>query len=468
MIVAPKPASSKGPMIIIGVLVVLVILFVIMFALAQSGKGGLGGSTPTPSTVPPPPPDPKTTLLGTGQAIQTSEIEIGTTVVPFATQPTLPTTASYSMTMDLLVAGSVPGWRCILNSSNAPDWVNNRPGPNTRRPLLGMTGTGAAPPANQVFLNHTNANGDWQGDWLWVGNERLVGSVPIGKYFNLTFTADSASKKATLYMNGVKVNEFTAGADFAWPSPATTWSWNNDAYDKTGSVKVKNAYFFNKVLTATDATTLAGGDAKTAVLADSQDLQISEVEISTAPPTFKAPTGILSDKCVYTCSMDINIAQTGPTWRNVFLGSDPDWPPGSTGRRPAMYITGNDAAPANRIHIVHGANEDQNKNIVTTFVAPTGTYFNVTWVVDGGRLITYINGVRDASGLTTGTFTWGNFAWKWNAYLAGGGSGNASGSVKVKNVRWWNRVLTAAEIQALTPASTTSTYATEPWEPFEW
>jgi hypothetical protein len=135
-------------------------------------------------------------------------------------------------------------------------------------------------------------------------------------------------------------------------------------------------------------------------------------------------------------------------------------------RRPAVFITGNDAAPPNRIHIVHGSTEDQNKNIVTAFAATPGTYFNLTWVVDNGKLTTYINGQKDAAGTVNGTFTWGTNAWKWNAYLTQYPSRkeNTTGSVKVKNVYWFNKALSDADIATLTGtgAGTTSKYTPEP------
>jgi len=142
---------------------------------------------------------------------------------------------------------------------------------------------------------------------------------------------------------------------------------------------------------------------------------------------------------------------------------------GPTTRRPAIFITGNDVAPPNRIHVVHGATEDDNKNIITTFAATPGTYFTLTLVVSSGTLTTYINGTADASGTATATFTWNDAAqpWRWNAYLAQlpSRAENTSGSVKVKNVYWFNKALTAAEagtLAATASTTTTSSYRPEP------
>lgn len=207
---------------------------------------------------------------------------------------------------------------------------------------------------------------------------------------------------------------------------------------------------------------------KDTLLASAQAIQVPEAEISTSPPAFTAPTG-LSSNVSYTMTMDVQIAQAGPSWRNILNNGDPDWPPGTVSRRPAVFITGNDAAPPNRIHIVHGSTEDQNRNIVTAFAATPGTYFNLTWVVDGGKMTTYINGVKDAKGDVTGTFTWGTNAWKWNAYLTQYPTRkeNTAESVKVKNAYWFNKALSDADIATLTgapaPATTTSKYTPEPF-----
>lgn len=180
------------------------------------------------------------------------------------------------------------------------------------------------------------------------------------------------------------------------------------------------------------------------------------------PPPPASPSVAVS----YSMTMDINIAQAGPSWRNIMNHGDPDCC-GPTTRRPGIFITGNDTAPPNRIHIVHGGTEDDNKGITTTFAATPGTYFNLTLVVGSGTLTTYINGTADATGSASATFNWNDAAqpWRWNAYLAQlpGRAENTSGTVKVKNAYWFNKALTAAEVTTLTTANTTiSTYNPEP------
>jgi Concanavalin A-like lectin/glucanases superfamily len=224
---------------------------------------------------------------------------------------------------------------------------------------------------------------------------------------------------------------------------------------------------------------LSGGapsstDPRAPVWSTGQKIQDAPLDISTQTTPFAtAPTGINTSQPVsYTMSMDINIAQAGPSWRNVFNNGSHDCCDG-TSRRPALFITGNDAAPANRVHIVHGANEDNNRNIVSNFTATLGKWFNVTWVVDGGSMKTYFNGVPDAT--VSGTFNWGNPVqnqWRWNEYVQEYPTrgANTAGALSVANVYWWNSALTPDQIATLaipqTPdpnVATTSYYEPEPY-----
>jgi hypothetical protein len=169
--------------------------------------------------------------------------------------------------------------------------------------------------------------------------------------------------------------------------------------------------------------------------------------------------------------MDINIAESGPSWRNVFNNGSHDCCD-TTSRHPAVFITGTDAAPPNRIHIVHGANGSENTSMVSKFAATLGSWFNVTWVVNGSTLSTYFNGVADET--ASGTFNWGTAAaqWRWNQYFSEypNRTQNTKGSVKVANAYFWPSALTAAQIAQLkipaapTPGvATTSYYMPEPF-----
>jgi hypothetical protein len=201
-----------------------------------------------------------------------------------------------------------------------------------------------------------------------------------------------------------------------------------------------------------------------------QPLQVAEIEIGSNPPIFRRPV-LDRSKVSYTMSMDVLIERTGSGWRNIFSPSDVDCCNNVT-RRPALFISGlNDYSRPNAVHIVHGTtpsadssfgtgdHNGNNRHIVTSFTATPGVYFNVTWTVDNGRLTTYINGVPDAAGSTTGDFTWGEENWRWNSFLTQHPTRteNTAGSVKVKNVYWWNRPLAAAEIASLRSSGDSAT-----------
>jgi len=212
-------------------------------------------------------------------------------------------------------------------------------------------------------------------------------------------------------------------------------------------------------------------DPRSAVWLTGQMIQGAPLEISaqTIPFTFE-PSGIdTSAAPSYTMSMDINIAETGSSWRNVFNNGTHDCCDANA-RHPAMFITGTDYGTPNKIHIVQNSVEDVNKNIVSDFAATLGKWFNVTWVVSGGVLSTYFNGVADKT--VSGTFNWGTAPpqWRWNQYVQEytTRTENTKGSVKVANVYFWKAPLTASQITKLavpaaeTPGvSTTSYYTTD-------
>lgn len=219
---------------------------------------------------------------------------------------------------------------------------------------------------------------------------------------------------------------------------------------------------------------IAGGsiDPRSVVWASGQSIQSAPFDTQAATTPFaKPPTGY-SGTPNYTMSLDINVAETAPHWRNILAhqpaNSTGDWN-SSNARKPSVYVTGSDAPPVNRIHIVHQAGVNDNTNIVTTFAATPGTYFNLTWVVSGGTLKAYINGILDSTGTVSGAFTWSSpdqpWTWMHPNYAA-----NKLGAITVANVYFWNTALTTDQIANLkipsTPipsVSTTSYYMPEPF-----
>lgn len=214
-------------------------------------------------------------------------------------------------------------------------------------------------------------------------------------------------------------------------------------------------------------------DPRASVWASGQSIQSAPFDTQVAPTTFtKPPTGY-SGTPTYTMSLDINIAQTAPNWRNIFshAPADSDWN-NPLQRRPSLYVTGSGAAgpPANRMHIIHATAGADNTNIITTFAATPGTYFNLTWVVSGGVLKTYINGVLDTTGTVSGAFTWPSPDQPWT-WMHTGAAANKTGAITVANVYWWNSALTEAQIAQLkipatptTGVATTSYYMPEPFD----
>jgi hypothetical protein len=206
-----------------------------------------------------------------------------------------------------------------------------------------------------------------------------------------------------------------------------------------------------------------------------QALQVGEIDISSNPPAFNRPSGIDPNLVSYTMSMDLKIESFPRDWVNVFSTSMLDCCDANT-RRPALFISGlrqvaenpGTHVSANQVHIVHGSAEDgldmigyplngrvqkdshDNRLIMTRFAANPGQYFNVTWTVDGNTLTTFINGIPTPRGTVKGKFTWGQQIWNWNAYRNQypGRVENDDGSVKVKNVYWWNRPLSSDEVSS--------------------
>jgi len=214
--------------------------------------------TPSPVQVAPSLPEYKQIIQGG------NELEIGTRILPMNPQPILPSTCMYSMSMDLYFTGNFTATKCILNSNNARDWATSTTSaPNTRRPQVIFTGPPAvaaspspapapspAPtvsPAviNRPFVYHNSSTN------LYQRSAPVPSSIiiPVNRWFNFAFTVDNSKRTIKIYINGSKVSESVVANDFAWPEPPTEWTWNNANYaDQTTSVKVRNAYFFSKVL----------------------------------------------------------------------------------------------------------------------------------------------------------------------------------------------------------------------------
>jgi hypothetical protein len=189
-------------------------------------------------------------------------------------------------------------------------------------------------------------------------------------------------------------------------------------------------------------------DPRLTILKTGQVLVSDQLDISGGARPFSVQPSGLSTEVLYSMSMDINISQVGPSWRSL-LGNNPVDAGGSaaiglTRRRPGVFISGTAGEPSgpNHVHIVHSCGNNDNTNIVTSFAATPGTWFNLTWVVANGTLTTYINGDVDSKGTASGKFTWApTNAWTWNYETWG-----QAGPVLVKNVYWFNEALSASDV----------------------
>lgn len=193
----------------------------------------------------------------------------------------------------------------------------------------------------------------------------------------------------------------------------------------------------------------AAVDPRVTLLSSAQTIQGStELPLKSTMTKFNVTSLDITKQVAYTMSMDIFVSATAPTWRNVMSSSGDFGVSGST-RRPAVFITGAAEGVPERVHIVHGSKEDNNKSIVSNERLTLGQYNNITWSVGGGKMTVYINGILDDSS-PTATYTWASKDdWAWADVPS-------DGSIRVKNVYMFNKVLTPAEVQLVTGVNPTS------------
>jgi hypothetical protein len=243
-----------------------------------------------------------------------------------------------------------------------------------------------------------------------------------GSWVNIIVVSDGIH--VNTYVNGVLNSTITDAANrtntsgIRWQTGAWTWgglvgTTNAGAPVPTaGKCKIRNFYWFsNKVLSASEIATLQ-----------------------------------MSRSAVYTMSMDIKIQNTHTTYRNI-LSHGLDWIEGDgTRRKPAIYVTGYNVPPANRIIVCHESTELTNSQVATQFVAPLGQYFNLTWVVNDTSLDVYINGIKDGS-ISGSHFTWLDFEHLWTTRNAGYTAAYRNGPIYIKNMYFWNRAFTSQDVQ---------------------
>jgi len=232
-----------------------------------------------------------------------------------------------------------------------------------------------------------------------------------------------------------------------------------------------------------DSTSDSATDPRQAVWSTGQSIQSAPLEIGTSSdiPFTTSPTGYATQTAPsYTITMDINVAKVAPGWRNIFehgkrdTDMTNDWlpndgGPGTVYRRPSLYIdaAGSYGTVDNCLVYVHSDTNNANGTVITPTI-DIGKWFNITAVVDSGKMTLYYNGVEKTfpaswsahSNLST-TFNW--FAtdqpWTWARKNY---ADPTFGSVQVGNVYFWPSALTAAQILTVgtIPSSAISGVAT--------
>lgn len=185
-----------------------------------------------------------------------------------------------------------------------------------------------------------------------------------------------------------------------------------------------------------------------------QMIQELELDISTGTKNFAVtPIYNVNTLPAYTFSFECYIENNAPDWRNIMNHGQDDNPTDGDGRRPAIYITGNNVSPPNRINIVHSNDGDVYGNIVSDFEASLKTWFTITMIVNNSTMFTYFNGRKDKSYTNGKSFNWGTKNrenWKWNIH-----GPSTDGSVKVRNVRFWSFPMALEWPETFNPIETT-------------
>jgi hypothetical protein len=183
-----------------------------------------------------------------------------------------------------------------------------------------------------------------------------------------------------------------------------------------------------------------------------QLLEPSQIDIGTSTRTFtNQPTGLLGTAS-FTISLDLQVQNDSTSWRDIFQNiPGSTWPiDNSNKRKPSMHISGTDTG-ARKVWFMYSTNPggppvDFNFAIDSgNFQFAIGTWFNCTCTVDGPnkKIALHINGVKKSETVSTGTLTKPSIApsFTWRPTNT-----NNNGSINVKNVYWWNQVLSDDQI----------------------
>ncbi len=180
-------------------------------------------------------------VLATGQALESEEIDVGTGKRKVTNQPVIAdkSKVTYTLSMDInIVKAPENPFRLLHNrddNDNSTATIKTQ-----RRPELWTTGSKSTDGANRLWINHVGDTG--------LENISPTFKATVGEYFNLTYVIDNG--KGTAYINGVKDGEYSG--NFTWSQETDNWTWNMYGDSTNPSIKVKNVYFFNKALTVSE------------------------------------------------------------------------------------------------------------------------------------------------------------------------------------------------------------------------
>lgn len=220
------------------------------------------------------------------------------------------TAPNYTLAVQFYNTGDGGGWREFFSNQGGDTWddANNRPFPGQRNPLLSVYPTYTGAEKNKVLIAHNLSN----------GNDIGVGTatpLDLNRWYTLAFTGTAT--KLTIYVDGVKNNEVSAppGTTFVM-SNTNTFKWVPITYNGFTAIKLKNGYWWSRVLSDTEISQIPTYYNRTA-------LQISEVDLGTSSfaPTTK-PTVTPGMNPVYSISMWLKTppmpANSSGLWWTVF------------------------------------------------------------------------------------------------------------------------------------------------------
>jgi hypothetical protein len=205
-------------------------------------------------------------ITTSGEIIQSTEVDIKMGNVTPMNTPRLPSTVSYTMTMDVFIETIDPGERNIIENTNVnPEWSGNpSTNSNVRKPVVYVSGLRTAWTApNSICVEH------WTDKNYQVGKCSTI-PAPINQYFNFTFSVSDLTG-IQLYIDGNSSGSIQLPTEntFAW---ATTnqWVFGNSSWGThpdAGPLKVKNVYMYDTVLTASSVRAYVSTASRTSCTA---------------------------------------------------------------------------------------------------------------------------------------------------------------------------------------------------------